>query len=394
MTTETSQTLLFTKKTLKIDAIWRMVTDTEMHFEYKRNSNQRISNDENGCNHPNGHSSELANTKRLHYLSNYEKQNIHSYAKSCGGTPTPAFILPKGTELVLKGVNNWGTLLIFEIADGKFTGLIFTAYIADFRTKLKGTLKEGVELKETLRYKIYYMGKPYKIKYFNDLGKVKSSLLISFGYYQNQYEMFKQYKNRNPELQDNYVPEWIQGGKDFNEYDCKDIQIMSFSQGSRVPVPVDFDVTKYYIESMKLIDVTAQFGTAAREIYKKSLQTGDFSYLLVFIPDEYRDSKNFSSNYGYRYNNFDFSSLKESQKIKDIIKASGVKKTKKCTKFGKTAIAFQSLKDLKEVMLRLDTPEYIILDCDGDQLLEQNTRFIKLQMLKETIKENREKSEN
>ncbi len=37
-------------------------------------------------------------------------------------------------------------------------------------------------------------------------------------------------------------------------------------------------------------------------------------------------------------------------------------------------------------MLRLQPKEYFILDCDGDQLEEKNTRFVKLVMLQEAAK--------
>jgi len=82
------------------------------------------------------------------------------------------------------------------------------------------------------------------------------------------------------------------------------------------------------------------------------------------------------------------------QKIKDVIKDSKVKGVKKCTKFGKTAIVFHTLAELKEVMLRLDPQEYFILDCEGDQLVEQNQRFIKLSFLKAAIKEKMENKES
>ena len=261
-----------------------------------------------------------------------------------------------------------------------------------FRVKLDKI--EGQEIVEpvgeTLRYKIYYQGKPYKPKYFNDMGKIKSSLLIAFGYYNEQYQMFEKYKDRNPELQDNQISEWFSGYGDFTRDQLKDVEIMSFVGKSRTPIKTDFDVTEYYDQSMRLINVTAQFGSAARELFKKTMETKEFSYLLVYAPDEYRDKRNFSISYGYIHCTFDFSTLKESQKIKDVIKASGVKGIKKCTKYGKTAIVFQNLDDLKKVMLRLDPTEYFILDCDGDQLMEKNTRFVKLIMLKEASKNSEE----
>ena len=106
--------------------------------------------------------------------------------------------------------------------------------------RVKADKIEGEEIKEptgeVVRYKIYKGGKPLKPKYFNDMGKVKSSLLIAMGYYNNQYEMFEKYKDRNPELQDNQIPEWFSYGNDVKRKDCEDIEIMSFSGKSRTPV--------------------------------------------------------------------------------------------------------------------------------------------------------------
>jgi len=271
----------------------------------------------------------------------------------------------------------------------KFENQIYRAWWNAFRVKTDKI--EGQEIKEpvgeVLRYKIYKGGKPLKPKYFNDMGKVKSSLLIAMGYYNNQYEMFEKYKDRNPELQDNEMPEWCSYGDDIKREDCEDIEVMSFAGKSRTPVKTDFDVLKYYDQSMRLINVTAQFGSAAREMFKKCIETEEYSYMLVYAPDEYRDEKNYTTSYGYRYNRFDFSTLKESQKVKDVMKASGVKGTKKCTKFGKTAIVFKTLDDLKQVMLRFEPKEYFILDCDGEQLVEKNTRFVKLIMLQKVAEE-------
>jgi len=268
----------------------------------------------------------------------------------------------------------------------KYENVLYQAWWNGFRIKTDKI--EGQEIKEptkeVIRYKIYKDGKAYKPKYFNDLGKIKSSLLIAIGYYNNQYEMFEKYKDRNPELQDNQIPEWFSYGIDFKREDCKSIEIMSFAGKSRTPVKTDFNVLEYYDQSMRLINVTAQFGSAARELFKKCMETKEYSYMLVYSPDEYRDKSNITQ---WGYNSFDFSVLKENQKIKDVIKASGVKNTKKCTKFGKTAIVFKNIEDLKQVMLRLEPKEYFILDCDGEQLVEKNTRFVKLIMLQKVSDE-------
>jgi hypothetical protein len=322
--------------------------------------NDKVSKENNGWSNENPNNGLLAYTGR-------------SYTKTEIPIGTKIEILSKPTQNVQ-----------FKIV-GKETK--YWTWWNGFRVKLDKI--EGQEIvipEEKPRYKIYKDGKAYKPKYFDDLGKVKASLLIAMGYYNNQYEMFEKYKDRNPELQDNEIPEWFAYGNDFKRKDCKSIEIMSFTKGSKIPVKTDFNVLEYYDQSMKLIDVTAKFGSAARELYKKTMQTGEYSYLLVYSPDEYRDEKNYSTSYGYRYSNFDFSTLKESQRIKDVLKASGVKDTKKCTKFGKTAIVFKNIDDLKQVMLRLEPKEYFILDCDGDQLEEKNTRFVKLVMLQEAAK--------
>ena len=292
--------------------------------------------------------------------------------------------IPIGTKIQIIKFNNSEAIFKAE-GDDK----IYVAWWSYFRVKVDKI--EGQVIVEptgdVVRYKIYKDGKAYKPKYFNDMGKIKSSLLIAMGYYNNQYEMFEKYKDRNPELQDNQMPEWFSYGNDFKRKDCKSIQIMSFTNKSKVPVDTGFDVLNYYDQSMRLINVTAQFGSAARELFKKCIETEEFSYMLIYAPDEYRDKKYMNNSYGYSYNTFDFASLKESQKIKDVMKASGVKGTKKCTKFGKTAIVFKNIDDLKQVMLRLEPKEYFILDCDGEQLVEKNTRFVKLIMLQEAAKE-------
>lgn len=308
----------------------------------------------------------------------YNRQNIHGI-----------YELPVDTVLELTSNLKYSEVY-FKTEDGKK----YSAFWGYFKSKVD--LVEGVEQPETpdmsqkKRYKIFRNGKAFKPKYFNDLGKVKSSLLIAFGYYEKQYEMFKEYGERNPELEDNEVPYWFTGDYGFNREDCKEFQIMEYTGTDRKQKPVDikFDVEKYYDQSMKLIDITIKFGHASRELYKKTMGSGDYSYLLVYIPDEYRDPKNFTkTTYGYTYNNIDFSTLKESKRIKDIMKKSGVKGTRKSTKFGKTAIVFKNIDDLKQVMLRLDPKEYFILDCDGDQLVEKNTRFVKLVMLQQKSEE-------
>jgi len=295
--------------------------------------------------------------------------------------------IPSGTKIeILKFKNSVIHFKMISEPDN-----IYSAYWAGFKVKVDKI--EGQEIKEPeiipTRYKIFYKGKAHKPKYFNDLGKVKASLLITIGYYENQWEMTRKYLERNPELYDVQIPDWCSAAAEtFDREDCKYLEIMSYINGDKKnPIKIDFDILKYYDDSMRLINVTAQFGHAAREVFKNVMDTKEYSYMLVYYPNDYRDPNNFETRYDSRRCTLDFSELKEDQRIKDILKNSGVKGTKKSTKFGKTAIAFKTLDELKQVMLRLEPNEYFILDCDGDQLVEKNTRFVKLIMLQEANNE-------
>lgn len=264
-------------------------------------------------------------------------------------------------------------------------GLKVRMYISELRMF---TTEEGDIIPmdhEQKQYKIFFNGMPYKPKYFADMGKIKSSLLVAFGYFDHQYEEYQKYWQRNPELESSMAPEWVGSSNQLSRKDCKNVQIMEFINKDRKnPKVVDFDVQKYYDSSMRLINVTVQFGAAARELYKKTMETKEYSYMLVYIPEEYRIV--IPQRYHY---SIDYEKLKESDRIKEIMKDSGVKDLKKCTKHGKTAIVFKTLEDMKKVMLRLEPKEYFIMDCDGDQLMEKNTRFIKLIMIQEAAdKEN------
>lgn len=283
-------------------------------------------------------------------------------------------IIPSGTIITIERKNPYSVSFKIEGSD-----IIYKGEWSTMRFKLDKI--EGVNIiepDEIIRYKIFYQGEPLKQKYFNDLGKVKSSLLIEFGYYQNQYEMFQKYKQVNPEIEDNEIPYWFESGQNIDREDSKNIEIRSFIKGKKdkVGTKVDFDVVKYFDNSMKLIDITAKFGNAAREMYKKALETKEYEYILVYIPDEYRDPKNFNTNH-YYISNFDFSKLKESDRIKTLIKNSKLK-VKKCTKFGKTAILLKNIDELKSFVFKMNNDEYIILDCNGDELQKLNNRYVKL----------------
>lgn len=285
--------------------------------------------------------------------------------------------IPFGKKITFIGKD--GYRIYFKVED---CDMIYYSYNwALLKYKLNLTDESIIpDLSNELRYKIFYQGEQLKPKYFNDLGKIKSSLLIEFGYYQNQYDMFEKYKNINPEIENNEIPYWFEGDQTLNREKCENIEIRSFIKGTKdkVGTKIDFDVVKYFDTSMKLIDVTAKFGNAAREMFKKSLETKDYEYILVYIPDEYRDPTNFQSK--VYSSNFDFSKLKENDRIKTLIKNSKLK-VKKCTKFGKTAILLKNMDELKTFIFKMNNDEFIVLDCNGDELEKVNNRYVKLQSI-------------
>jgi len=181
----------------------------------------------------------VENDNRLYEEDKLKSKNgLYSFV---AGVNWKFFEIPVGSKIeIVKMIN--GEVYF------KFEDVIYTAWWNAFRVKTDKI--EGQEIKEhtkeVVRYKIYKDGKPYKPKYFNDLGKIKASLLIAIGYYNNQYEMFEKYKDRNPELQDNQIPEWFSYGNDFKREDCESIEIMSFIGKSRTPIKTDFNVLEYY----------------------------------------------------------------------------------------------------------------------------------------------------
>lgn len=281
--------------------------------------------------------------------------------------------IPVGKKITY--INTDGSIY-FTVEDSDMIYEIFDWNL--FKYKLDLTDESIIpEISNELRYKIFYEDKSLKPKYFNDMGKVKSSLLIAFGYYDNQYEMFQKYMETNPELEDNEIPYWFENGNPIKRKDLDKLEIRSFVKGGKdkVGTKVDFDIINFYDISMKLINITAKFGNAAREMYKKALETKEYEYILVYIPDEYRDPNNLNSK--YYSTNFDFSKLKECERIKTLIKNSKLK-VKKCTKFGKTAILLKNIDELKMFVFKMKNDEYIVLDCNGDELQKLNNRYVKL----------------
>ena len=217
----------FTKQTMKLDIDWRAAKDFEVYYYYKWMSGHRISNDENGCNFPNKVDCYLADTSKLNYLSKYKINEMNEFAMKYGGSPKPAFIVKKDTRL---NVNEERFELVIEILDGEHAGKKFSAQLADFRTCLVGEAKN--ENLIVSKYRIFLNGKPLKAKYYTNMGRIKLALINAFGF-------------SNPE-----VPYYIEDSSSttLNRNDCKNVQIMQYDNNSKIGVPVNFDVLKFYDE--------------------------------------------------------------------------------------------------------------------------------------------------
>jgi len=252
---------------------------------------------------------------------------------------------------------------------------VFETYPSTLKS---GTVEYGDILAhpDIFQYRVFMDGKMFKAKYYDDMGKIKAALLVMFDYHKDKWDLIQKYRDRNPELDDSYIPDYIEygGSSEFRltEDDTKDVEIMMYTN-KKNPTVVDFNVHDYYKEVQLLSTVTYQFGSATRELFKNIYKEKEFKYILVYVPDEYRNKN--KNHY------FDYASLKESQRIKDVLKEVGVKDIKKTTKHGKTAIAFKNFDSMGLVISKLQKGEYYILDCEGDELIEQNERFIKLKQL-------------
>jgi hypothetical protein len=222
---------------------------------------------------------------------------------------------------------------------------------------------------DILQYRIFKGDKPIKPKYFSDLGKVKSALLFMFDYFSDEYEMIEKYAKLNPELEYSTIPEFGYTDIKIDDSNIDEISVVEYTN-KKNPKKLDFDVKDYFLKSKLLKNITYKFGEAARGLFKDYLYDKKFEYIFVYIPDEYRT---LSTN---RY--FDYSQLKESPKIKEILKL--VKEYKKTTKCGKTAIAVNT-DDLNILLSNFKTSEYKVLNCDGDNLVLKNNRLVKLDLL-------------
>ena len=282
----------------------------------------------------------------------------------------------KGKKLILETVNDC-TLITSKLEPigilpkGAKRGDVYPSELKSSLTEYGDVLAHP----DNIQYRVFIDGKMFKAKYYDDMGKIKAALLVMFEHYKDSWDLVQKYVERNPELEESYAPEYLEyASSEFKltKEDTKNVQIMVYTN-KKNPTVVDFNVYEYFQEIELLSTVTFQFGSATRELFKNVYKEKLYKYILVYVPDEYR-KKN-------RNNYFDYASLKESQRIKDVLKEVGVKDIKKTTKHGKTAIAFKGFDDMGFIISKLNKEEYYILDCEGDELIEQNERFIKLKQL-------------
>jgi ribosomal 30S subunit maturation factor RimM len=79
----------------------------------------------------------------------------------------------------------------------------------------------------------------------------------------------------------------------------------------------------------------------------------------------------------YRKHDPCYYDLTESDTIKNILKKVNIKGIKKCSKVGKTAIAFKNESDAMKLLKHLDEGTYFICDMNGTEIIEQSMHFIK-----------------
>lgn len=267
--------------------------------------------------------------------------------------------LPLGTILTIKTKPDANSHLIVTDDNGKEYGTWWSTIKST--TELGEFVNEGSEV---IEYKIYLKGVDIKKKKFKDIGKVKASLMSAMGYTDKFTTIAKNYYDRCPENQDTMDYYYETYYNQLTRADFHNIEIYEWKNRKKGN-KVDFDAVAFWDELMKYIAVSAQFGSAAREVYKKTRET--HSVIVVYVPDEYRQSNN-------RY--WDYRSLTESDVIKIALKNSGVKGSVKSTKNGKTAIAFTEKGDAMKVIRLLPKETFYILDMNGEELEEKTELFI------------------
>jgi len=307
------------------------------------------------------------------------KAKISKYI--CGiGEINPIITLEKGTEIELTtyyddcwGLEKreyvnfvWGGQVLLTVISGPHKGKCFTSDLNSIQGRLDTAHFEDLSAayNEAPKYKIFYNDKPYKPKIFDSMAKVKASLMEAIGYNDKVIDLNKHFQDLAPEIGETSPEYWYQSEAKLFRNDMKNIEVYEWANRAKGK-KVDFDAVKYYDELFDYVKVTAQFGSAVRELYKTHKSSGDFTTIVCFMHEEYRTT------------NPRYYDLTESDTIKNILKKVNIKGIKKCSKVGKTAIAFKNESDAMKLLKHLDEGTYFICDMNGAEIIEQSEHFIK-----------------
>jgi len=227
---------------------------------------------------------------------------------------------------------------------------------------------------QVVEYKMLLNGVDFKKKKFKDIGKIKASLMSMMGYHSKFAKVAKQYYDRCPENQEGvyYVYESY-GDSVLNRSQFAQLELFEVLN-NKMGKKVDLDFVGYYNEMIKFLSVSATFGPATRDCFKKALLKEDYTTILVYVPVDYD-----------QHDSYDYQYLKENQTIKDAMKASKVKGTIKSSKCGKTAIAFKHTSDVFKVIQLLPKNTFYVMNMNGEELVERSEKFILQQSRKEKL---------
>ena len=239
-------------------------------------------------------------------------------------------------------------------------------------------VKEGEEVPATiatLGYKIKYKGEYYHKKKFSDLGKIKSSLLIAFGYYSAIHN--HKVEELHPEVAFSDLPGWMYGsGGGLTLEEFKDVEIVSLVGNGRKQTPVEFDAYAYIKEASIKLKAITDYGMVVKDMFTKLKEDSSFPYFLTYSPEEYAQYRECTAC-GWsspRWAEADkwqekIKELPESPVVVDALKALklGKNEFKKVTKYGKTAIAVQTEDQLFALveLLPAERVDYFMMDTEG-----------------------------
>ena len=224
-------------------------------------------------------------------------------------------------------------------------------------TKLEG---ENLGVNNT-EYVIMKSGKRYKPKKFADMGKIKASLLCAMDFHYLYEELSRKNSDNCPEACNTSAPYYM-GGEVLTRDEFKELEIYEW-KNKKIGDKIDFSPVDFYDEQMFLVTISAKYGSAARELFKK--MTKEHKFMFIFMHEDY------SQQYPQ------YEDLKESEIIKGIMKRLKIAGTVKASKYGKTAIALQTATEMATIINELpENSRYLLVDVKGNQLLQQEKWFV------------------